>query len=145
MPSACIVVTFPFCLAESAASDTPTLTLRGFTYQALGQLAKRSPQLFQKDTDIAAQFFSALSVEPPGVRAALQEAVSTLATAYKDCSGMAATHTKQTLSNHIFHNIIVNFRYSNNVYIVITDIVIINIYNCYRRCLCRIRAASISF
>ena len=78
-----------FCAVESAASDTPTLTLRGFTYQALGQLAKRSPQLFQEDTDIAAQFFSALSVEPPGVRAALQEAVSTLATAYKDCSGMS--------------------------------------------------------
>ena len=76
------------CTVESAASDTPTLTLRGFTYQALGQLAKRAPQLFQKDTDIAARFFSALSVEPPGVRAALQEAVSTLATAYKDCSGM---------------------------------------------------------
>lgn len=79
---------FFLCHVDSAASDTPTLTLRGFTYQALGQLAKRSPQLFQKDSDIAAQFFSALSVEPPGVRAALQEAVSTLASAYKDCSGM---------------------------------------------------------
>ena len=75
---------------ESAASDTPTLTLRGFTYQAVGQLAKRAPQLFQKDTDIAAQFFFALSVEPPGVRAALQESVSTLAVAYKDCSGIGA-------------------------------------------------------
>ena len=77
-------------LAEAAASDTAGLTLRGFTYQALGQLAKRAPELFQKDTDIAAQFFSALSVEPPGVRAALQEAVSTLATAYKGCSGTTA-------------------------------------------------------
>ena len=75
--------------AEGASSDTPTLTLRGFTYQAVGQLAKRAPQLFQKDTDIAAQFFSALSVEPPGVRAALQEAVSTLAIAYKGCSGVS--------------------------------------------------------
>ena len=75
--------------AEGASSDTPTMTLRGFTYQAVSQLAKRTPQLFQKDTDIAAQFFSALSVEPPGVRAALQEAVSTLAVAYKGCSGVS--------------------------------------------------------
>ncbi|KAL3147888.1 hypothetical protein ABBQ32_002606 [Trebouxia sp. C0010 RCD-2024] len=86
---------------DSAASDTPTLTLRGFTYQALGQLAKRSPQLFQKDSDIAAQFFSALSVEPPGVRAALQEAVSTLASAYKDCSGDAAARIEQLLLGSI--------------------------------------------
>ena len=76
------------CHAEASVSDTPTMTLRGFTYQAVGQLAQRTPQLFQNDTDIAAQFFSALSVEPPGVRAALQEAVSTLALAYKGCSGM---------------------------------------------------------
>lgn len=83
------VLTTLRCLhAEASASDTAGLTLRGFTYQALGQLAKRAPELFQQDTDIAAQFFGALSVEPPGVRAALQEAVSTLATAYKGCSGM---------------------------------------------------------
>ena len=75
------------CFAEAAASDAATLALRGFTYQAIGQLAKRTPQLFQQDTDIAAQMFSALSVEPPGVRAALQEAVSTLSSAYKGCSG----------------------------------------------------------
>ncbi|DBB07277.1 TPA: hypothetical protein ACH3X3_008782 [Trebouxia sp. C0006] len=86
---------------EGASSDTPTLTLRGFTYQAVGQLAKRAPQLFQKDTDIAAQFFSALSVEPPGVRAALQEAVSTLAVAYKGCSGDAAARIEQLLLGSI--------------------------------------------
>ena len=87
-----------FAFSESASSDTPTLTLRGFTYQAVGQLAKRIPQLFQNNTDIAAQFFSALSVEPPGVRAALQEAVSTLALAYKGCSGVC-----QALATFIQH------------------------------------------
>ena len=87
--------------AEATASDTAGLTLRGFTYQALGQLARRAPELFQADTDIAAQFFSALSVEPPGVRAALQEAVSTLATAYKGCSG-AITALHVTLKSSGF-------------------------------------------
>lgn len=75
------------CCAEAAATNAAGLALRGFTYQAMGQLAQRAPELFQQDTDIAAQMFSALSVEPPGVRAALQEALSTLSTAYKGCSG----------------------------------------------------------
>ena len=88
-----------YCRAESAASDTAALALRGFTYQAIGQLAKRAPSPFQKNTDIAAQMFSALSVEPPGVRAALQEAVSTLSSAYKGCSGnTAASHVMPAAS-----------------------------------------------
>ena len=73
--------------AEAGSSDINSQTLRGFTYQALGMLASRVPEPFREDVDAAAGFFAALSSEPPGVRASLQEAVSTLATAYKGCSG----------------------------------------------------------
>ena len=61
--------------------------MRGFTYQAIGQLASRVPSLFTSDVSIARRFFQSLSTEPAGVRSALQEAVSTLASAYQDCTG----------------------------------------------------------
>ena len=69
--------------------DTTTQRLRGFLYQAVGQLASRAPQPFHEDPEIAARLISALSAEPAGVRAALQEAVATLASAYKGCPGTA--------------------------------------------------------
>ena len=40
------------------------------------------PALFQQDTDIAARCFDALSFEPAGVKAAVQEATSLLSAAY---------------------------------------------------------------
>jgi proteasome component ECM29 len=63
------------------------MALRGFTYQAVGQLAARVPGLFRRDAAVAEQFFRALSTERAGVRAALQEAVSSLAIAHQDCTG----------------------------------------------------------
>ena len=36
---------------------------------------------------VAAQFFAALATDPPGVRAALQEALGALAGAYAGCKG----------------------------------------------------------
>ncbi len=38
-------------------ADNAGRTLRSFTYQALGQLAARQPQLFARDTSAAARFF----------------------------------------------------------------------------------------
>lgn len=67
--------------------DNAGRALRSFTYQAIGQLAGRSPQLVRSRVDIAVRCFDALSTEPSGVRAAVQEAVSTLAIAYEGCSG----------------------------------------------------------
>lgn len=76
-------------LAEDASGgDAASILLRGFAYQAIGQLAARAPQPFQEDTTIARAMFGALATEPPGVRASLQEAVSSLASAYKGCSGV---------------------------------------------------------
>jgi proteasome component ECM29 len=63
--------------------DAASSMLRGFTYQAIGQLAQRCGAIFQRDISIAERLFAALSTEPPGTRATLQEAVSTLAVAYK--------------------------------------------------------------
>eukprot|EP00873_Tetraselmis_striata_P043262 jgi/Tetstr1/463526/TSEL_008405.t1 len=70
--------------------DAQSSMLRGFTYQAIGQLAQRSGAIFQKDISIAERLFAALSTEPPGTRATLQEAVSTLAVAYKGSTGETA-------------------------------------------------------
>ncbi|GFR47108.1 hypothetical protein Agub_g8793, partial [Astrephomene gubernaculifera] len=62
--------------------DTATMTLRGAAYQALGTLSQRVPELMRSRTDIARRFFAALSDEPPGVRAAVQEATGALSRAY---------------------------------------------------------------
>lgn len=76
------------CAAEElAGTDAAASALRGFTYQAIGQLAARAPALFRSDAAVAARFFGALSTERAGVRAALQEALSALATAHRGCSG----------------------------------------------------------
>ncbi len=84
--------------------------LRSFTYQAMGQLAARAPALFAKDVGIAARFFEALVSEPPGVRAAVQEALGALASAYRGCTGAALgccpftacwSHDMQTNQNHL--------------------------------------------
>ena len=74
--------------AEDAGSDAASMLLRGFAYQAVGQLAARAPQPFQANPGIAAQMFAALGSEPPGIRASLQEAVSSMAAAYQGCSGV---------------------------------------------------------
>jgi hypothetical protein len=45
----------PPVAASTRAGDAASLTLRGFTYQAVGQLAQRQPQAFAGRTDIAAR------------------------------------------------------------------------------------------
>lgn len=44
-------------LGAEIPGDNAGRTLRSFTYQALGQLAARQPQLFARDTSAAARFF----------------------------------------------------------------------------------------
>ena len=67
--------------------------LRGFTYQAIGQLGERAPSLVRGDPDVPRQLFHALAVEPPGVRSSLQEALAALSHAYKGISGNSLLHT----------------------------------------------------
>jgi proteasome component ECM29 len=57
---------------SAAPSDMHSLAVRGFAYQALGQLAARLPHLFAGDVEVAGRFFDALAAEPPGLRATVQ-------------------------------------------------------------------------
>ena len=59
-------------------------SLRGFCYQALGQLATRLPRLVVGTPDLAARVFTALGTEPEAVRPSVQTAARSLASAYKD-------------------------------------------------------------
>ena len=65
-------------------------SLRGFCYQALGQLATRQPSLVVGTPDLAARVFGALATEPEAVRPSVQDAARSLASAYKGCGGGVA-------------------------------------------------------
>ena len=65
-------------------------SLRGFCYQALGQLATRLPRLVVGTPDLAARVFTALGTEPEAVRPSVQTAARSLASAYKGCDGGVA-------------------------------------------------------
>jgi len=69
-------------LSSSATQDAQNLAVRSFAYQALGQLAQRHAAALQGRVDIATLCFHGLAAEPPGVRAAVQEATSCLAGAF---------------------------------------------------------------
>jgi len=57
----------------------------GFTYQAVGQLAVRAPQLLRKDVGMAQRLFAALGSTPSNAtRVVLQDAVLLLGSAYQD-------------------------------------------------------------
>jgi proteasome component ECM29 len=78
--------------ASTGASNVTAgvASLRGFCYQALGQLSARTPALVTGTADIAARVFGALASEPEGVRASVQGAARALARAYKGCGGGVA-------------------------------------------------------
>ncbi|KAK9795879.1 hypothetical protein WJX73_005986 [Symbiochloris irregularis] len=89
LPHAQAVLSSLLSLLEETqgSSDAASSALRGFAYQAIGQLAMRAPEPFQRRLSVASDMFQALATEPPGVRASLQEAISCLASAYRGCSG----------------------------------------------------------
>ena len=79
--------------AASTATSVATpgaVSLRGFCYQALGQLAARQPALVNGTPDVAARVFSALATEPEGVRASVHDAARSLSAAYRGCGGGVA-------------------------------------------------------
>ena len=67
--------------------DTISLALRGFAYQALSQLGERIPSVLQDDLEIPEYLFQTLATEAPGVRASLQQSLSTLSSAYAKVEG----------------------------------------------------------
>ncbi|GAB4815511.1 hypothetical protein N2152v2_002557 [Parachlorella kessleri] len=88
---------------STRGQDTVSLTLRGFTYQAIGQLAQCQPQAFAGRTDIAERFFTALASEPAGVRATVQESVSALGGAFKGSQGDVLDAVRQLLLEGVSH------------------------------------------
>ncbi|KAJ1274098.1 hypothetical protein BS78_05G036600 [Paspalum vaginatum] len=57
-----------------------------FAYQAIGLLGSRMPNLFSDKTDMAIRLFTALRLEDQSLRLTIQEAATSLATAYKSAS-----------------------------------------------------------
>ncbi len=75
--------------------------MRGFAYQAVAQLAQRVPAVFRNDVALAKRFFAALTVEPAGARATVQEAISMLATAYEGAGPDVLFNLEQLLLESI--------------------------------------------
>eukprot|EP00058_Branchiostoma_floridae_P021365 XP_002606855.1 hypothetical protein BRAFLDRAFT_91624 [Branchiostoma floridae] len=64
--------------------------LRSLAYVAIGKLANRLPHLFSKDIGMVQKFFDAVSKEDQDTRLAIQEALSLMATAYKNLDDSSA-------------------------------------------------------
>lgn len=86
---------------SAAGSDAAAVALRGFTYQAIGQLGDRVPKVLQGNLDVPRRFFSALETEAPGIRATLQESLSSLASAYRGVFGADLGDLKELLLDGI--------------------------------------------
>ncbi|KAF7852405.1 hypothetical protein BT93_L0950 [Corymbia citriodora subsp. variegata] len=71
---------------SSSASDTNAKDTKTFAFEAIGWLAKRTPQLFRDKVDMATQLFDALNLEEPSLRSTIGDATVSLAAAYKDAS-----------------------------------------------------------
>ncbi|XP_019632493.1 PREDICTED: proteasome-associated protein ECM29 homolog [Branchiostoma belcheri] len=64
--------------------------LRSLAYVAIGKLANRLPHLFSKDIGMVQKFFDAVSKEDQDTRLAIQEALSLMATAYRNLDDNSA-------------------------------------------------------
>ncbi|XP_030455687.1 uncharacterized protein LOC115676805 isoform X2 [Syzygium oleosum] len=71
---------------SSSESGTNAKDTKTFAFQAIGLLAKRTPQLFRDKVDMAARLFDALKLEAPSLRFTIQEATVSIAAAYKAAS-----------------------------------------------------------
>ncbi|XP_024006382.1 proteasome-associated protein ECM29 homolog isoform X1 [Eutrema salsugineum] len=65
--------------ADALSRETKT-----FSFQAIGLIAQRLPQLFREKTEMAVRLFDALKLETQSLRSTIQEAIISLAAAYKD-------------------------------------------------------------
>ncbi|CAH2033513.1 unnamed protein product [Thlaspi arvense] len=65
--------------ADALSRETKT-----FSFQAIGLIAQRLPQLFREKTEMAVRLFDALKLETQSLRSTIQEAIISLAAAYKE-------------------------------------------------------------
>ncbi|KAF3455353.1 hypothetical protein FNV43_RR05803 [Rhamnella rubrinervis] len=68
---------------SSVESDATARDTKTFSFQAIGLLAQRMPQLFSNKIDMAVRLFDALKMEAQPFRLVIQEATNSLCTAYK--------------------------------------------------------------
>ncbi|MCL7022732.1 hypothetical protein MKW94_004116 [Papaver nudicaule] len=71
---------------SNTESDVVAKDVKTFSFQAIGLLAQRMPQLFRDKIDMAVRLFDALKVEDQSLRLTIQEATNCLAIAYKGAS-----------------------------------------------------------
>ncbi|XP_044479857.1 proteasome adapter and scaffold protein ECM29-like [Mangifera indica] len=81
-------------------SDAIARETKSFSFQAIGLLAQRLPQLFRDKIEMAVRLFDALKVESPYLRLVIQEATSALATAYKGAPPAVLVNLEKLLLNN---------------------------------------------
>ncbi|KAI3837921.1 hypothetical protein MKX03_019436 [Papaver bracteatum] len=71
---------------SNTESDVVAKDVKTFSFQAIGLLSQRMPQLFRDKIDMAVRLFDALKIEDQFLRLTIQEATNCLAIAYKGAS-----------------------------------------------------------
>ncbi|KAJ3274310.1 hypothetical protein HDV01_003154 [Terramyces sp. JEL0728] len=66
--------------------DPALENIRGLTYESIGMISMKVPEMFQSDLGILKKFFDAIPFESPNVRVSLQDALVSLLSAYKGIS-----------------------------------------------------------
>lgn len=82
---------------SNSESDSVARDTRIFSFQAIGLLAQRLPQLFRDKIDMATRLFDALKVESQSLRFIIQEATNSLAAAYMGASAAVLTELETLL------------------------------------------------
>ncbi|TVU50759.1 hypothetical protein EJB05_02148, partial [Eragrostis curvula] len=81
-------------------TDSSSRDIKTFSYQAIGLLASRMPNLFSDKTDMAIRLFTALRLEDQSLRLTIQEAATSLATSYKGASMVVLKDLEALLLEH---------------------------------------------
>ncbi|CAI5476237.1 unnamed protein product [Closterium sp. Yama58-4] len=81
--------------------DPPSQQLQAFTYRAIAQLAERCPFLVRGDASMCERMLVALEAcESPSLRVVMQDALLSLASAYKGCSPKVLASVEGLLLKH---------------------------------------------
>ncbi|GJP72793.1 hypothetical protein CLOP_g3551 [Closterium sp. NIES-67] len=81
--------------------DPPSQQLQAFTYRAIAQLAERCPFLVRGDATMCERMFGALEAcDSSSLRVVMQDALLSLATAYKGCTPKVLSAIEKLLLTH---------------------------------------------
>ncbi|XP_050238689.1 uncharacterized protein LOC126688135 isoform X2 [Mercurialis annua] len=85
---------------SNSDSDIIAREIKTFSFQAIGLLSQRLPHLFRDKIDMAVRLFDALKFEAQSLRFAIQEATSSLASAYKGAPAAVLVDLETLLLNN---------------------------------------------